>query len=86
MRQVLSRPEWQGNPIQLGELFVVRKAGSGCAAAREARCILQTHQLGWELRLMIGEELLRSEVCPDRESVHTTGETWKQAMVEKGWS
>ena len=45
-----------------------------------------THQLGWEIRLLIGSQLevVQTQVCRDQEEVLTTGEQWKQAMMEKG--
>ena len=45
------------------------------------------HQLGWEVRLLIGSqvEVVQTQVCRDQEEVLTTGEQWKAAMIEKGW-
>ncbi len=79
--QVLQRPEWHGTPRELGDLFIVRKN------RREARATLFTHQLGWELGLLIGAqlEIVQTQVCRTQEEVFTTGEQWKAAMREKGW-
>ena len=79
--QVLQRPNWQGTPIELGDLFRLHKN------RREARGALVTHQLGWEIRLLVGSQLevVQTQVCRDQEEVLRTGEQWKQAMVEKGW-
>ena len=49
-------------------------------------CKLWTHALGWEVRLEINGELQRSEVFRSQDDVLTAGETWKAAIVEKGWS
>ena len=49
-----------------------------------ARCLLVTHPLGWELRLMTSD-LLRSQVCRSSQEILDTHEAWKAAMVEKGW-
>ena len=44
-----------GDPIELGDAWTLRKGEN------IARCILVTHLLGWELRLMTSD-LLRSQV------------------------
>ena len=50
--QVLQRPNWaQGTPIQLGDLFRLHKNRRGTRAA------LFAHQLGWEIRLLVGSQL-----------------------------
>lgn len=78
---VLQRLDWHGTPIELGELFVLKKN------RRAARAMIVTHQLGWELRLLIGaqEEVVQTRVCRSQEEVLSTGEEWKGAMGEKGW-
>jgi len=63
----------------LAILFVLTKD------KKTACCQLVTNQLGWECRLLVGQELLQSQVCKDQDSVFTTGEQWKAAMVAKGW-
>jgi hypothetical protein len=79
--QVLQRPDWHGSPVDLGELFRLKKNG------REATCKLRSHQFGWELLLCIGRQLevLQSHVCRSQDEVLTTGEQWKAAMIQKGW-
>jgi hypothetical protein len=49
--RVLQRPEWHGSPIELGELFILKKNG------REATCRLRSHQFGWKLRLFVSQQL-----------------------------
>ena len=46
--QVLQRPYWTGTPREIGELFILH------TNRREPKAVLLTHQLGWEVRLMIG--------------------------------
>ena len=78
---VLQRPNWYGSPVELGELFILKKD------RRETTGKLRSHQFGWELRLYIGcDEIVQTQVCRSQEDVLTTGEQWKAAMVEKGWS
>jgi hypothetical protein len=50
VQQVLQRPDWYGSPVELGELFVLTKN------KRKARCVLQSHQFGWEVRLFVGNQ------------------------------
>lgn len=47
-----------------------------------------TRQLGWEVRLLVGAqlEIVQTQVCRDQADVLMTGEQWKQAMIDKGWS
>ena len=49
--QALQRPPWHGTPIEVGDLFCLHKN------RREARAALFTHQLGWEVRLLVGSQL-----------------------------
>jgi hypothetical protein len=79
--QVLQRPNWHGTPVELGGLFRLTKN------RREAKAALFTHQLGWEVRLLVGSQLevVQTQVCRDQEEVLRTGEQWKAAMIEKGW-
>lgn len=68
--QVLQRPYWTGAPHEMGELFVLHKN------RREAKAVLLTHQVGWEVRLMIGaqEEIVQTQVCRTKEEVLDTGD------------
>jgi len=58
------------------------------AAKRKPKAALFTHQLGWEVRLLVGSQLevVHTQVCRDQEEVLRTGEQWKAAMIEKGWA
>ena len=47
--------------------------------------MLMSHLFGHELKLFIGDELLRSQVCRTGDEVLNTHEQWKAAMIEKGW-
>lgn len=78
--EILQRPDWHGSPIDLGELFIVKKNG------RQATCKLRSHQFGWELLLFVGAqiEVVQTQVCRSQDEVFDTGEQWKRAMIEKG--
>jgi hypothetical protein len=73
------RDDWYGDPIELGNAWMLRKG------EKVARCLLVTHPLGWELRLMT-TDLLRSQACRSSEEILSTHEQWKAAMIEKGWT
>ena len=70
--------ELDGHLVELGDAWTLRKG------TKVARCVLVRHQLGWESRLMVGE-LLRSQVCRSSEEIWSTQESWKAAMMTKGW-
>ena len=61
-----------------------------CSASRRtaanSRAALFTHQLGWEVRLLVGSqsEVIQTQVCRDQEGVLRTGGGLKQAMIERG--
>ena len=57
-----------------------------CGRSRQALCQLWSHQLGWELRLIIdGGEVTRSQVCRSNHEILDAQDQWKAAMVSKGW-
>lgn len=72
------REHWDGQPVELGDAWILRKGD------KVARCILASHELGWELRLMT-HDLLRSQVCRTSDEVLRTHEEWKTALIAKGW-
>jgi len=84
MSDVLQRPYWNGTPIKGGDLFTLAKQKVG--TDHTAVCELWSHQLGWDLRLVVGGELQRSQVCRTDPEWLETSETWKAAMRERGWS
>jgi hypothetical protein len=80
--EVLQRPHWNGTPKELGDLYRLQKN------RRTARAVLFTHRLGFEVRLLVGSQLeaVQTQACRSQEEVLGTGEQWKAAMLEKGWS
>jgi hypothetical protein len=83
MSATLQREHWNGQPTHLGDLFRVSKTRGD--KTLNAVCRLWTHALGWEVRLEINDDLQRSEVFRSQDDVLTAGETWKAAMLDKGW-
>jgi hypothetical protein len=72
-------PGWDGVPFVVGQLFVLTKGN------RTARCVVQTHPLGLEVRLSAGRELFQSQVCRGQDDVSNTSERWRTALQGKGW-
>jgi hypothetical protein len=69
----------------LGESWRLHKVV--CGHPRQAVCELWSHQLGWELRLVIdGGDLRRSQVVRSNDEILALTEQWKGAMVGRGWS
>jgi len=52
---------------------------------RAATCEVLSHQFGWELRLMVGDELLQSRVVRTEPDLNATAIEWREAMQAKGW-
>jgi len=73
------REYWEGPPVRISSGWRLTKG------THTAECELFAHQLGWELRLLTGQELRMSQICRSQDEVLTTSEQWKAAMIEKGW-
>lgn len=71
--------DWRnGKPRHLGELWTLQKK------RRIAACILVGHPLGSEARVLVDEELVRSEHFKDGEEMLDTTDGWRRAFEEKG--
>ncbi|MEO7192615.1 MAG: hypothetical protein ABI051_16305 [Vicinamibacterales bacterium] len=64
----------------LGDTWTLRRG------ALTMRCALTTNQLGWELRLTAGPNLLRTQVCKSESDVHAVSDAWQAEARVKGWS
>ena len=83
MTDVAPLPRWTGTPALLVVVWTLHKA-SACRA-RETRCEMWSHPLGWELRVSADGEFVRSEVCRSLVGYLDVADGWKGAFVEKGW-
>jgi hypothetical protein len=79
--QVRQRPFWNGRPEEIREVFALTKADRATA-----RCVLWSHEFGWELRLTVGGSLVRSQVAREFADILTATEEWKSEMIANGWS
>jgi len=70
---------WVG-PKDMGTMWTVAKRGDWL------RCVLWTHPLGWELRKMKNDRLLRTEVCKQPGDVFALASRWQKEALDKGWT
>ena len=77
--EVLQRRVVSGQASELGDFFRVKRD------RRRARCALFTHALGWELKLYVGARLLQARICLTQEDVFSTGERWKDGLLNDRW-
>jgi hypothetical protein len=53
---------------------------------RTAECVITTHPLGWELRVTLDGELVRSQVCKTETGTLDTSDGWRRDWRAKGWT
>lgn len=82
--QILQREFWSGRPVKQGDALRLRKTKDG--RERTALGELWSHQLGWELRLLVDGEFVQSRVCRAQDEVFDTADAWKAALIDKGWA
>jgi hypothetical protein len=87
-RTRLACPMLDRNGVSAGDLklvtvFVLERHSS---ARRRAVCERWTHPHGWELRLLINQQLARCTVCYSETECTDTAEAWRQEMVNSGWA
>jgi hypothetical protein len=49
------------------------------------RCTLWSHPFGWELKLLVGQSFIRTQVVRESHTLETTAAEWKAELLEKGW-
>ena len=84
MSGVLQSEFWDGHPLALGTAFKLRKRKGD--TDHVAVCELWSHLFGWELRLLVDGELLRSQFCRTGGAWITLFDLWKTKLLEKGWA
>jgi hypothetical protein len=79
------RAIWNGPPERLPDAFCMQKRKGDRVLG--AVCETWSHQFGWELRLMIdGHGLQLSSVVRSATEMNNTADSWRAAMLEKGWT
>ena len=77
MNQTPHRDSWDHTPRELETMWSLSKRG------KVARCVLLTHQLGWELKIGSADILLTQVVRSDNE-IEQVAAGWRDAMLAKG--
>ena len=78
--EALQRDDWNGNAEQLYELFTTKRNGS------RSRLTLHLHGLGYELRLVVNDGSVRSQVTLDACWIKAIADDWRAAMLAEGWA
>jgi hypothetical protein len=78
MNTTRQREHWDGDPIELGDAWTLRRERRLRMHSRDASA-----RVG-ELRLMTSD-LPRSQVCRSSDEILNTQEAWKSAMLDRGW-
>jgi hypothetical protein len=74
---VSQRPDWYGEQQRLSPAWTLHKG------RKAAKCVVWSHQFGWELRLIVGTELIQSQVCRSQPELIEVQEQWRAAMLAK---
>jgi hypothetical protein len=77
---VSQREHWNGRPEQIRELFTLTRV-TGVRAV----CSLWTHPLGWEIRVLVNDTFIRSQVVLDPADLQRIANEWRDAMIREGW-
>lgn len=73
------REHWSGAPERLGRAWTLHKHPMA------ATCTIWSHHHGWELRLVVGHEQVRSELVESNEQLVDVAMAWREALIQEGW-
>jgi hypothetical protein len=77
---MIPRRDFFDGPVRLQQVWTLTKD------RRAAVCEVWSHELGYELRLLIsGDDLPRTQVYRTVEEFATYQESWRQALEAQGW-
>jgi hypothetical protein len=76
----LKRYDYYQGPQALGDLWTATRAGL------TLRCACATHRLGWELRLGVGKNVSRTQVCRSETEVFSVSDEWEAEAGRQGWT
>jgi hypothetical protein len=54
--------------------------------SKTAACEVWSHVLGFELRALVSDELIQSQVCRSQDELVRVQEEWRTAFEASGWS
>jgi hypothetical protein len=66
-------------PNDVGTLWTMQRR------RHSARCARMAWPASWELRVVVGSEILLTERCARAGEAFTLAELWKRSMRERGW-
>jgi hypothetical protein len=76
----LQRALWNGGPEPVRQVCHLTKPSGA-----QATLTVWTHIFGWEVRLLVNDSLVRSQVTRNRVEADTTAREWHIAMLNEGW-
>jgi len=79
MRTRTPRIQGHDTPNDVGTLWTMQRRD------RSARCALIAWPARWELRVIVGSEILLTKQCTNADEAFTLGERWKRGLHERGW-
>jgi hypothetical protein len=68
--------------LKLQTLFVLERHD---IVRRRAICERWTHPYGWQLRLIVNEQLARFSLCYSDAECTATVEVWRADLLKNGW-
>jgi hypothetical protein len=77
---LVPRREHFSHPERLSPAWTLTKGG------KTATCEVWSHVLGFELRALVGSELVQSQVCRSQQELIRVQEEWRSAFEVKGWT
>lgn len=72
--------EWSGRAERITRLWTLRGVSPALVHA-----VVYTHPLGLELRVLRGDDFLRTQVVRDMGAAVTLADEWKRRLEERGW-
>lgn len=78
-RGSLQRYSFYAGPRTIGEIWTLAREPATIV------CVLWTHSLGWELRLMNGTKAIRKQVCRSEGEVFSTSDAWMAQAKATGY-
>jgi len=76
----LSRKTQQVAGEDVGTLWLMRRSG------HHARCALIALSEDWELRVLVGGEILLAQRCRRGAATFDLAEVWRRRMLDDGWN
>jgi hypothetical protein len=76
---LIPRREFFTLPERLSPAWTLTKG------TKTAVCLVWSHEFGFELRAVIGSDLVQSQVCRSQDDLIRVQDEWRAAFEAKGW-